>query len=109
MSALRPMPVPANIEVTPVGTISLVWRDGHVSTFLPRMLRAQCPCAACVDEWTGQVRVQADSIPVNLKVSAMSRVGNYALTFTWSDGHATGIYPYDRLRGLCPCLECAGK
>jgi DUF971 family protein len=39
----------------------------------------------------------------------MSRVGNYALTFTWSDGHATGIYPYDRLRGLCPCLECAGK
>ncbi len=108
MSALRPMPVPAEIEVTPVGTIRLVWRDGHVSTFLPRALRAACPCAGCVDEWTGEVRVQADRIPPSLRATRVSRVGNYALTITWSDGHATGIYPYDRLRALCPCPECAG-
>jgi DUF971 family protein len=28
-------------------------------------------------------------------------VGRYALQFTWNDGHATGIYHYDRLYELC--------
>jgi DUF971 family protein len=33
-------------------------------------------------------------------------VGGYALSFTWFDGHASGIYSYKLLRGLCQCDDC---
>jgi DUF971 family protein len=36
-------------------------------------------------------------------------VGRYAISFSWSDGHETGIYPYDYLRQMCECDECAAK
>ena len=36
-------------------------------------------------------------------------VGGYALAFRWPDGHDTGIYPYDLLRRICPCDECAAR
>ncbi|MFQ5768265.1 MAG: DUF971 domain-containing protein [Acidobacteriota bacterium] len=106
MTALRPMPVPRQVEVTPIGTVRLVWNDGHVSNFLARDLRARCPCATCVDEWTGQVKVDAGRIPPNIAARKVQRVGNYALSFTWSDGHSTGIYAYDHLRRMCRCSQC---
>jgi DUF971 family protein len=28
------------------------------------------------------------------------------LNIEWSDGHHTGIYPWDLLRSLCPCPQC---
>jgi DUF971 family protein len=34
-------------------------------------------------------------------------VGRYAVQFTFSDGHATGIYSFEHLRKICPCSECA--
>jgi DUF971 family protein len=34
-------------------------------------------------------------------------VGNYALSFGFSDGHGTGIFSFEALRKLCPCEECA--
>jgi DUF971 family protein len=37
----------------------------------------------------------------------LSAVGNYALHIDWSDGHHTGIYPWDMLRALCPELRPA--
>jgi DUF971 family protein len=36
-------------------------------------------------------------------------MGHYAVQFLWSDGHYTGIYPYEFLRGACPCAECAAN
>jgi DUF971 family protein len=36
-------------------------------------------------------------------------VGRYAVAFSWSDGHSTGIYPYGYLLGICECDACAGK
>jgi DUF971 family protein len=33
-------------------------------------------------------------------------VGRYALGVTWADDHGS-IYPFDRLRGDCPCGGCA--
>ena len=107
MTALRPMPVPRDVEVTPLGTVRIVWQDGHLSNFRAKDLRARCPCAVCVDEWTKEVRVDPARIPSNLTAAKVSRVGNYALSFTWSDGHSTGIYAYDRLRAMCGCNDCA--
>jgi DUF971 family protein len=36
-------------------------------------------------------------------------VGNYAVSFTWADGHSTGIYSFRLLRELCPCEACGGE
>ena len=36
----------------------------------------------------------------DVKVLEVRTVGRYALQFTFSDGHATGIYSFDKLRAL---------
>ena len=41
-----------------------------------------------------------------MKQMEAQRVGNYALSFTWGDQHATGIYSFTYLRSLCQCDEC---
>jgi DUF971 family protein len=82
------------------------WRDGHVSEFPPRLLRVACPCAGCVDEMTGRRILREDDVPPDVHPIVISPVGRYALRFDWSDGHGTGIFPYDYLRRLCPCPDC---
>ena len=42
-----------------------------------------------------------------LAASRADIVGNYALSFAFSDGHGTGIYPFELLRKLCCCRECS--
>lgn len=37
--------------------------------------------------------------------TAIHYVGRYALQFVWSDGHATGIYPWDYLRRIGEAAE----
>ena len=108
MGALKPMPTPQAVEVVADGSIRVVWRDGHVSNFAPRPLRLDCPCAACVDEWSGEKRLRPEDVADDLRAETVNRVGNYALSCVWSDGHSTGIYTYDRLRAACPCTVCAG-
>ena len=34
-------------------------------------------------------------------------VGRYAISFTWNDGHSSGIYSWDYLRRHCPCEVCS--
>jgi DUF971 family protein len=34
-------------------------------------------------------------------------VGNYALQIQFSDSHATGIFSFEHLREICPCVDCA--
>ena len=84
----------------------VVWDDGHVSTYTLRYLRQNCPCAACRDEWTGVRTLNQDSIPPDLRALHVELVGNYAVHFTFSDQHATGIYSFQFLRELCPCENC---
>jgi DUF971 family protein len=49
-----------------------------------------------------------DAPITDLNLEAIEAVGSYALQFTWSDGHSTGIYSWDWLRAACPCSECLG-
>lgn len=81
------------------------WKDGHVSEFEPRSLRLACPCAACVEEMTGRPILDPRTVPEEVYPLAIRYVGRYALQFDWSDGHRTGIYPFDQLRRLCPCCR----
>ena len=86
--------------------VKILWQDRHVSVYPARVLRLQCPCAGCVDEVTGQVRVVAASIPADVRPLAIQLTGRYGISIRWSDGHATGIYAFARLRQQCPCAEC---
>ena len=83
--------------------LKVTWQDGHVSIYPARALRLSCPCAACVDEVTGQIRVISTAIAQNVRPLKVELVGRYALAIHWSDGHNTGIYAFEKLRALCPC------
>lgn len=87
------------------------WQDGHHSTYPLRWLRANCPCATCREERiaaareTDELRLASGPLP-STEITDAALVGNYAVRFTWADGHATGIYVFSALRACCPCLAC---
>lgn len=76
------------------------WADGAESIYPVRALRLACGCASCVDEWSGENRLDPASVPTDVHPLAIEPVGRYAIQIEWSDGHATGIYPFERLRAL---------
>lgn len=86
------------------------WRDGHESRYGFDDLRMVCPCADCrtAEKPTGGLQVLTGPVVRHgeIRIVEISLVGRYALSFTWSDGHRTGIYSFDFLRQLCPCEAC---
>jgi len=89
--------------------LAIRWADHHESVYAVRELRLACACASCVDEWTGAERLDEASVPADVRPISIQPVGRYAIQIEWSDGHSTGIYPFERLRRLCPCAACAGR
>jgi DUF971 family protein len=80
--------------------VALAWTDGSKSVVAARRLRQYCPCAGCVEEWSGKRTFEVETIPVETKILEAQPVGNYALSFTFSDLHRTGIYQWEYLRDL---------
>jgi len=78
----------------------VVWSDRKRSSFEVRELRLNCPCAVCVNEWTGKKMLRSDDVPENVRPLRIFSVGRYAMGIEWSDGHSTGIYGYDYMRRL---------
>lgn len=93
----QPEEVGPNEDAT---ALRIRWADGHVSEYLPRDLRLACPCAGCVDEMTGRRTLRPENVDPDVHPLEISYVGRYALRFQWSDGHDTGIYPFEFLRRL---------
>ncbi len=81
-------------------TLDLKWDDGKASQVSARLLRQNCPCAECVEEWSGRRTFDQEKIPAELKILEVNPVGNYALTFTFGDLHRIGIYNWKTLREL---------
>ncbi|HEX7120520.1 MAG TPA: DUF971 domain-containing protein [Longimicrobiales bacterium] len=100
---------PRHVAPTEDGSrLRIEWADGHASEYAPRYLRLQCRCAVCVDELTGAPLLDPRAVPEDVYPLAIRYVGRYALGFDWSDGHDTGIYPFEMLRAVCPCDACTG-
>lgn len=76
------------------GQVVLVFNDGRELSAKAFDLRAQCQCALCVSETTGQRLVDVKKIPADINPTEILPLGNYAVGITWSDGHSSGIYPY---------------
>jgi DUF971 family protein len=93
--------------------VQVSWDDGHAGPMSLHSLRDACPCASCQGE-TVLLR-RAEGLPQDLSapgrytLSGASVVGNYAMQFTWGDGHGEGIYTWETLRALCECPECLAR
>jgi DUF971 family protein len=94
------------------------WQDGHESAYSFDLLRKECPCALCNDlrgksPAPGGLGLTVLSGPMvragEIQVAEVKPLGRYAVNFVWSDGHDSGIYSFDYLRGLCPCPACCGR
>lgn len=92
---------PREIEQEGDKGLRIAWADGQECHYQAAELRRACPCAQCVNEWTGQRVLKPEAISDELSIEDLSIVGRYALNFRWSDRHETGIYSFRYLRELC--------
>ena len=109
---------PAKVRVNKTeGTgMEIDWKDGHHSSWSFPWLRNACPCATCHEERDAAGRQPGEPLPKAdtllpmyeppPRPTAVTPVGRYAISFTWSDGHSSGIYSWDFLRRHCTCDEC---
>ena len=91
---------PTQITEESAREISIKWSDDAETVYHAPQLRRACPCAACVNEWTGEKILKDESVAEDLNFSSISIVGRYALNFNFSDGHGSGIYTFQYLRKL---------
>ncbi len=90
---------PVDIKAdTQGGTLNLTWANEPVRRLPFKLVRQACACASCVNEWTGEPILDPATIPQDIHIKGMALVGNYALRITWSDGHDTGLFTWQRLR-----------
>ncbi len=89
---------PTRIERINGDKLKFTWNDGYESTFTLKFLRDNCPCATC----SAEKEESLIELPVSgqYEIKEINLVGNYAIQITWGDGHNTGIYSFDYLRGL---------
>lgn len=77
-----------------------VWQDGSECRVRHRDLRFHCPCAVCVDEYTGGRKIQAAEVSPKIAPESIKLLGNYAFQIVWNDGHSSGIYPFKYVRSV---------
>ncbi len=81
-------------------TLAIDWTDGTSQKWDVVDLRRACPCASCIDEWTGKNLIKEGQINDKVRPISINSVGQYALSINFSDGHSTGIYSFEKLRSL---------
>ena len=93
---------PRDLQI--VGTfLAITWEDGVESVLSGEYLREHSPSAENMGEvdilgqrWGGDGPRRFPGVTV----VGLERLGNYAVTLEFDDGHRTGIYSWHYLRGL---------
>jgi len=98
--------VPLGLGQDGPSVLTVRWSDGHQGRHRVRDLRLACPCAQCVDEWTGEKTLDPTTVPAEVRPVSIDPVGRYGIQIEWSDGHSTGIYTFETLGALCSCPQC---
>lgn len=98
MSMIRP------VNIAAIGNeIALAWDDGSENYIAMEKLRAASPSAENTGEHDLMGRkfggTDQTEFP-GVTVKGWRIIGSYAVQFDFSDGHCTGIYPYEFLRSL---------
>ncbi|MEM1116457.1 MAG: DUF971 domain-containing protein [Bacteroidota bacterium] len=88
-------------------TLTVGWADGHVSVYPYEGLKRACPCAECRGGH-GAMAEPVDPIVFRLpslmtyEIKRLEPAGHYALRIVWGDGHSSGLFRWEVLRGYCP-------
>ena len=93
--------IPKLITRNSPAELKIIWNDNKECIYNLRELRFACQCALCKHEITNERLIKLENIPPDINLLKVELVGNYALHFTWSDNHSTGIYSYDYLISMC--------
>lgn len=92
-------PLPPAMQGSPA-KLAIFWSDGQKYTYEAKQLRFRCPCAVCVDEFSGERKITENQIAKDVALEKALPVGRYGVNLVWSDKHSTGIYTYRYLREL---------
>ena len=103
---------PIELSWTKDGHMAVRWSDDHQSEYSPAFLRSICPCAECTGAHGTPPKAfkivtsqQMATAHVQTVIQSVEPVGNYAVQFTWGDGHSHGIYSWPILRSKSPQIE----
>ena len=95
------------LQITTIAVVgeelAIAWSDGRETFLKLEALRRACPCASCQGEPDAMGRVVRPEPKLNERsfdLVGYEVVGGYALQPAWGDGHRTGLYAFDYLRGL---------
>lgn len=84
--------------------LAIKWDDAAESFISLEKLRRACPCAECKGEmdvmgnlYKGPERTLT---PSAFQLRGLTLVGTYGVQPLWGDGHNSGIYPFEYLRGI---------
>ena len=91
-----------DVDVEREVAVTVTFDDGAVCRYELVDLRRGCPCATCRSlRDAGELSWPRPGSPEPLAVVDAELVGAWGISFTWNDGHNTGIYPWDALRAWC--------
>jgi len=91
-----PAPIPTEIKLHQASRIlELAYADGTRFALPCEFLRVYSPSAEVRGHGPGQEVLQIGKRDV--QIAAIEPVGTYAIKFTFSDGHDTGLYSWDHL------------
>ena len=92
------------VDIQLVGTfLALRWEDGREAILPGEFLRERSPSAENLGEKDILGNTYGGDGPrqfPGVGVTGFHRVGNYAVSLVFSDGHTSGIYSWDYLRRL---------
>ncbi len=111
MSPLQEIVNPIGVELDETARLMRIrWDDGHLGEWGWEALRRECPCALCSGEGNvpGVVTLEMVFTPQQTTLERVKWIGRYALAPIWADGHDTGLFTYQKLRGMCTCEEHRG-
>ena len=98
---------PVGLEKTDSHCLRITWSDGQILDIPFGQLRGACPCATCKEKKKGEAARPKSSLSilsaaeaVPLDIAQMRPVGNYAYNVAFSDGHSSGLFTIELLRGL---------
>ena len=95
---------PKHFDIKKDSGISIEWSDSSTSFYACSLLRKYSPSAdskATRDEIQNNplaILPMSNGNPIAIEHAEL--VGNYAIRFTFSDGHSAGIYTWEYLRSL---------
>jgi len=98
------------MDIQQIGQELAIRWDDESESFVPlEKLRRHCPCAGCKGEVDimGNLYKNPDRPlpPQAFQLRAITRVGTYGIQPAWADGHSSGIFSFDYLRGIAAATQ----